>query len=105
RGRFLLATLDLGDVAEAHPRSGGHVAQGPALLEAKLAQHVTQQSSDQDHGRLLPDVRAYVRASGYGDGCGVEREAVPWLSRLPGDRARRTRPSAQRSSEPESSPR
>ena len=53
-GCFLLAALDLGDVAEAHPGDAGDLAQGQAELGAALAQYVTEHPTKQRHAELLP---------------------------------------------------
>ena len=50
---FLLAALDLGEVAEGDPGSRGDLAQGAVLGAAAFAEDVTEQPAEQDHGLSL----------------------------------------------------
>ncbi len=52
-GRLLLPALDLGDVAEAHPRLRRDLAQREAQLATALAQDVTEQLTEQRHVDVL----------------------------------------------------
>src|SRR5687767_2202779 len=50
-GRLLLPTLDLGEVTQRDLRAGRDLAQGAVLGTSPLAQHVANQSAQQDHDR------------------------------------------------------
>src|SRR5262249_7471857 len=51
--RFLLAALDLGDVAQADPGLGRDLPQGQTLLETTLTEDIAQQPPEQRHLVLL----------------------------------------------------
>ena len=77
-GRFLLATLDLGDVAQAHPRLGRDLAQGQALLEATLTKDVAQQPAEQRHlGPPRSSVWSCERSKGDCGGNATREGVVP----------------------------
>ena len=48
-GGFLLAPLDLAEVAQGHRRGGRDLTQRAALRLALLAEHVTEFTTKQDH--------------------------------------------------------
>ena len=76
-GCFLLAALDLGDVAQADPGLGGDLAQGHAAPHPLGAEHVAEQPAEQHHA-LSPS------AVGLSVGCRGQRyPRAPFLPHSP----------------------
>ena len=96
-GGFLLAALDLGDVAQADPRLGGDLAQGHAAVHPPTAEHVAERADETAPWRVLsgdgvlftlPEQSILCRAQRYPRAVSSRVEDAPRARAAPPDRRR-----------------